>query len=85
MRFFFHEFLLSDFVRLYLKYVCDQNISGKICSNVMFMIWGYSGKQFNHVSNNCANIAKIESSTITFRFALQIELYVYFLLFSIYC
>ncbi|XP_029675085.1 lipase 3-like [Formica exsecta] len=45
---FFHEFLLSDFVRLYLKYVCDQNISGKICSNVMFMIWGYSGKQFNH-------------------------------------
>ncbi|XP_070157969.1 uncharacterized protein [Polyergus mexicanus] len=47
MQFFFHKFLLSNYVRLFLKYVCNQNISRKICSNVMFMIWGYS-EQFNH-------------------------------------
>ncbi|XP_050454054.1 lipase 3-like isoform X3 [Cataglyphis hispanica] len=47
MRFFFHEFLTSDFVKSFLKYFCDQSFGRRICSNVMFMMWGYS-EQFNH-------------------------------------
>ncbi|GAB1867626.1 Lipase [Camponotus japonicus] len=48
MRFFFHEFLLSNFVRSFLIYGGDQNIIKDICANVMFATWGYDREQFDY-------------------------------------
>ncbi|GAB1867621.1 Lipase [Camponotus japonicus] len=46
--FFCGEFLQSDFVRFLLKNMCDQNIAGKICYNIMSIIWGDDREQFNY-------------------------------------
>ncbi|GAB1867625.1 Lipase [Camponotus japonicus] len=49
MRFFFHEILLSNFVRSFLTFGCDQKIIKDICSDVMFIMWGYDREQFDYL------------------------------------
>ncbi|GAB1860472.1 Lipase [Camponotus japonicus] len=48
MRYYFHEFLLSNFVRSFLIYGSDQNIIKDIFSNMMFTLWGYDREQFSY-------------------------------------
>ncbi|XP_050454052.1 lipase 1-like isoform X1 [Cataglyphis hispanica] len=48
MQFFFNgEFLQSDLVKFFFKYVCDENITGEFCSNVLFMMFGQDREQLN--------------------------------------
>jgi len=61
MRYFFHEFLLSNFVRSFLIYGSDQNIIKDIFSNMMFTLWGYDREQFSYVSNNFVNVCISQS------------------------
>ncbi|EFN60337.1 Lipase 3 [Camponotus floridanus] len=49
MRLSYHdEFLPNDLVRFLLKNICDQNITGEFCINVLFMIYGDDPEQFNY-------------------------------------
>ncbi|XP_025265052.1 lipase 1 [Camponotus floridanus] len=46
---FFHdEFLRSDFLRFFLKIICDQNITGEFCINLISIINGDDREQFNN-------------------------------------
>ncbi|EFN60341.1 Lipase 3 [Camponotus floridanus] len=46
---FFHDEVFgSDFVRFLLKNICDQNITGKLCVNLMSIICGDDHEQFNY-------------------------------------
>ncbi|XP_029159665.1 gastric triacylglycerol lipase-like isoform X1 [Nylanderia fulva] len=49
MRFVFHKFLLIDFVRVSLKYLCSHNLGKEICAHTIFMMWGYDWEQLDYI------------------------------------